>query len=276
MPRTLAAITGASSGIGEEFARRFAPEHDLLLIARRTERLEEIASKLRAQYGNDVEIITADLSRPEDIARVAERLGSDERLAILVNNAGFGTGGYFWEAPLEPQEEMHRLHVMAPLGLTHAALRGMTARNYGAVINVASVASFIRRPGSASYSASKAWLNIFTEALHAELRSRRSQVVVQALCPGYTYSEFHDRLGLDRSKVAGRQFWHTAEFVVNASLEGLRRRKLVVVPGWRYRLLTIFLNSLPTSARVALETAVAPQRRKQAALSEEREKRIGG
>jgi len=256
LSRTLVAITGASSGIGEAFARKLAPEHDLLLIARRADRLEQLAADLRERYGTNVEPMTADLTRPEDVERVAQRLAEDSRLALLINNAGFGTGGYFWKAPLEPQEAMHQLHIMAPLRLTHAALRAMVARDMGAVINVASVAAFIRRPGSVSYGASKTWMTTFTEALYAELRQRRSQVTVQALCPGYTYSEFHDKMGVNRMSIAGKAFWHSAEFVVDASLDGLRRRKLFVIPGWRYRILTSFLNALPAAVRVGIETRI--------------------
>lgn len=252
------AITGASSGIGEAFARKLAPEHDLLLIARRADRLEQLASELATQYGTAVEILSADLTKPDDVDRVAERLADDQRLALLVNNAGFGLRGYFWEAPLEPQEAMHQLHILAPLRLTHAALQGMVGRDLGAVINVASVAAFIRRPGSASYAATKTWMTTFTEAIHGELRSRGSNVVVQALCPGYTYSEFHDKMGADRMALAGGSLWYSAEFVVDASLDGLRRRKLFVVPGWQYRWLTGILNFLPARLRVAIEILGAP------------------
>jgi short-subunit dehydrogenase len=252
--RTLVAITGASSGIGEAFARRLAPEHDLLLVARRAERLEKLARELSLEYPTRAEMCVADLTVAEDVGRVAERLAKDTRLVLLVNNAGFGSRGLFWKAPFKEQEDMHKLHVMAPLQLMHAALSNMVPRDFGAIVNVASIASFIRTPGNASYSATKTWLSTFTEAIHAELKSAGSQVAVQALCPGYTYSEFHDVLGVDRKKLGSQTMWHTAEFVVDASLDGLRRRKLFVIPGWRYRLLVTFLNSLPSSLRVMIET----------------------
>lgn len=252
MPKTVVAITGASSGIGETFARRLGNDHNLILIARRKQRLDSLAAELGAG-GATVEVMQADLTVESDLARVADRLTAEPNLALLVNNAGFGTLGRFWEADLEGQEAMHKLHVMATVRLTHAALRNMVDRNFGAIINVASVAAFIRGPGSASYGATKTWMTTFTEALFLELKSAGSQVAVQALCPGFTYSEFHDTLGVTRTATASKAFWLTADEVVDASLDGLRRRKLFVVPGWRYQLLTAVINTLPTSLRLFVE-----------------------
>lgn len=263
MARTVVAITGASSGIGEMFARKLAPEHDLLLIARRKDRLDALRDELSAHYGCQVETVVADLSSDADIAAAAQRISNESRLALLVNNAGFGSRGRFWEAPLEPQDEMHRLHVLATLRLTHAALRNLVARDFGAIINVASVSAWVRTPGSVSYSATKTWMTTFTEGLYVELRSVQSSVRVQALCPGYTYSEFHDKLSADRTRLAASAFWMTAEQVVDASLDGLRRGKLFVIPGWRYRLITAFLGKVPSALRLRIEARVGRQRQKQ-------------
>jgi short-subunit dehydrogenase len=250
MARTVVAITGASSGIGETFARRLGRDHDLILIARRKDRLEQLAREL----GPGNEVMEADLTREEDTARVADRLAREPNLGLLVNNAGFGALGRFWEADLAGQESMHQLHVMATVRLTHAALRNMVARDFGAIVNVASVAAFVRGPGSVSYGATKTWMTTFTEGLYLELKSVRSHVVVQALCPGYTYSEFHDQLGLDRDRIASKSFWLSAEQVVDASLDGLRRKSLFVIPGWRYRLLTSLVTKLPTGFRLFIES----------------------
>jgi uncharacterized protein len=258
--RTIVAITGASSGIGAVFARKLAAEHDLLLIARRKEKLEELAAELTAAYRTNIEVLPADLAEESDLERVASRIANEPRLALLINNAGFGAKGLFWEAELAPQEQMHRLHVMATVRLTHAALRNMVARNFGGIINVASVSAFVRNPGSVSYAATKSWMTVFTEGLYLELKSVRSNVVMQALCPGFTYSEFHDTMAVDRRRLAGPQFWMSAEAVVDASLNGLRRRKLFVIPGWRYRLLTIFLSKIPTAMRLRVEGAVGRAR----------------
>ena len=189
------------------------------------------------------------------MAAVAERIVGDSRLGLLINNAGFGTRGRFWEATLAGQEQMHQLHVMATVRLTHAALGNMAPRNQGAVINVASVAGFARSQGSVSYCATKSWMSIFTEGLYLELRGMNSSVKVQTLCPGFTYSEFHDTLGIDRAKLASKPFWMTADQVVDASLAGLKKGALYVIPGWRYRWLVALLTKLPSRIRIAVEMA---------------------
>lgn len=263
MARPVAVVTGASSGIGAVFAQRLATTHDLLLIARRRERLEALAGKLIAEHqagtagGLAVEVLQADLSAETGLSVAAERIAAEPRLALLVNNAGFGTRGLFWNADPALSEEMHRLHVMATVRLSHAALRNMVARGSGAIVNVSSVAAFVRRRGSAGYAATKSWMNAFTEGLYLELKSIQSPVKVQALCPGFTYSEFHERLQLDRGRVAGPSFWLRAEDVVDASLRALPRGKLFVVPGWRYKAIVSVVSRLPTSLRLAVESARA-------------------
>ena len=268
MARPVAVVTGASSGIGAVFARRLAPTHDLVLIARRRDRLEALAGELLAAQesggsaglavaGLAVDVLQADLSTETGLSAAAQRIAAEPRLALLVNNAGFGTRGLFWNADPALSEEMHRLHVMATVRLSHAALRNMVARGSGAIINVSSVAAFVRRRGSAGYAATKSWMNAFTEGLYLELKSIQSPVKVQALCPGFTYSEFHERLQLDRGRVAGPSFWLRAEDVVDASLRALPRGKLFVVPGWRYKAIVSVVSRLPTSLRLAVESARA-------------------
>jgi short-subunit dehydrogenase len=275
--KTLVAITGASSGIGAAFARRLAAEHDLLLIARRQDRLERLQREFAAAYGTQVETMQADLSKDEDLGVVAKRIETDSRLSLLINNAGFGTKGRFWEAKLETQEEMHRLHIMATLRLSHAALRNMVPRDFGGIINVASVAAFVRASGSIGYSATKSWMTSFTEGLHLELRSVRSNVVVQALCPGFTYSEFHDALGVSREQMMrSSAFWMTADAVVDASLQGLAKRKLFVVPGWRYQLLTGIITKLPYRARIAVEGLSGQFRQQRISAAGNTPKQVGG
>lgn len=277
MGKTLVAITGASSGIGAAFARRLAAEHDLLLIARRQDRLERLQREFAAAYGTQVETMQADLSKDEDLGVVAKRIETDSRLSLLINNAGFGTKGRFWEAKLETQEEMHRLHIMATLRLSHAALRNMVPRDFGGIINVASVAAFVRASGSIGYSATKSWMTSFTEGLHLELRSVRSNVVVQALCPGFTYSEFHDALGVSREQMMrSSAFWMTADAVVDASLQGLANRKLFVVPGWRYQLLTGIITKLPYRARIAVEGLSGQFRQQRISAAGNTPKQVGG
>ena len=242
---SVALVTGASSGIGSTFARQLAAQGcDLILVARREDRLRSLADELRAAHGAHCEVLPADLTLDADVARVAARIEAAPRLDYLINNAGFGTKGKYFHADLAGQMNMHRVHVLAIVHLTHAALKRMVAQQSGAVINVASVAGFTLSAGGTSYSATKHWLNVFTEGLYLELRSSGSPVQVQALCPGFTYSEFHDVIEMDRS-VVPRSWWMSADFVVAASLRGLERGQLFVIPGFRYRWLVRLLSLVP-------------------------------
>jgi short-subunit dehydrogenase len=252
--RPLAVITGASSGIGREFARRLAATHDLLLIARRRELLDSLSAEL-GSTGSTVDILAADLTEEADLAAAAARIAESPHLDMLVNNAGFGHRGAFWQADLAMLEKMHRLHVLAILKLTHPALEILVRRNRGAVINVASVASFAQRAGSACYGATKSWLTSFTEGLYLDLHAAGSAVKVQALCPGFTYSGFHDVLGENRQRLAPPSLWLTAEAVVDASLTGLAGGSLFVVPGWRYQLITGLLTKVPMALKLWMEGA---------------------
>jgi len=170
------------------FARKLAASHDLLLVARQKDRLDELGAQLAAGFGAAVSVLPADLTNEEDLAVAAARVADMDDLDLLVNNAGFGTKGSFWEADIGGQEQMLRLHIMATVRLTHAALGKMVRRNAGGIINVASVSAFLRVYGNASYAATKGWMTSFTEGLYLELKGARSAVKVQALCPGFTYS----------------------------------------------------------------------------------------
>jgi short-subunit dehydrogenase len=256
--RPLAAITGASAGIGATFARTLAARgHDLILIARRADRLQVLAAELAQRHGTKSEIVTADLTVADDLERVAQRLSGTPDLAILINNAGFGVPGQFAKSEYAGQEGMHLLHVMATLRLTHAVLAGMVARRAGAVINVASVAGFLTSPGAVSYGASKCWIQAFTEGIWMELRGTGSPVKVQALCPGFTYSEFHDVAGMNRDKLAPKAWWCSGEQVVLESLEGLDRDNVIVIPSLRYRLLVGTVMRIPRALRRRLLIGMA-------------------
>ncbi len=215
--------------IGARYAEVLAEAgYNLILVARRHSKLTDVQSRT----GGDV--LVADLATDRGIEAVTARIRETEGLDFLVNNAGFGTHGNFWDAPLSGQDAMHRLHVLAPVNLTHAALPRMVARDRGFVVNVSSVAAFGQNPGSISYCATKGWMNSFTEGLWLELKAARSNVRVQSLCPGFTRSEFHDAADLDMSRVPD-SLWTSAEEVVEASLKGLPSNELFVVPGWRYQ-----------------------------------------
>jgi short-subunit dehydrogenase len=233
-----ALITGASSGIGASFARRLARRgYHLILVARREERLQTLAAELRQQDRASAEVLVADLSEPSGIQQVEQRIAGSVPIDVLVNNAGFGTYGPFAEVSQDRHEDMINVHITATVRLCRAALPQMLKRSRGAIINVSSVAAFFPLPGNANYAASKAYLVTFSEALHRELTG--SGVKVQALCPGFTVTEFHDTpeyADFERSEVP-KALWMRPEDIVAASLQSLRRNQVICIPGWRYRLL---------------------------------------
>lgn len=256
---SLALVTGASSGIGEVFARKLAARgFNLVLVARRRDRLEALVRELTAAHGIHAEVLQADLADDKGLRAVEARIEAADALELLVNNAGFGSLGLFHRNEIAEQDRMHRLHVLATMRLTHAALRGMVARRKGAIINVSSVAGFMTAPGSVSYCATKHWMNVFTEGLYMELRNLGSPVRVQALCPGFTVTEFHDKFEYDRTSVP-RLLWLKADYVVEGSLRGLERGTLFVVPSLRYRIVVAVLRLLPRG--LARFLAVRRQRR---------------
>jgi short-subunit dehydrogenase len=231
-PRT-ALITGASSGIGEAFARRLAAQgYDLVLVARRAERLAALAAQLQAAHPIHAESLVADLSDASAIGRVEACIQEMASLMILVHAAGFGTLGRFASKPVDRQAEMVEVHDVAALRLTRAALPGMLARRQGAIILVSSVAAFTAGPGSVTYSATKAFLNTFCEGLQSELAG--TGVRVQALCPGLTRTEFHDAPEFADFKRRSLPwfFWMSADDVARQSLRALRSGPVVFVPGW--------------------------------------------
>lgn len=245
--RPLAVITGASSGLGAEFARALAARgYDLMMTARRLDRLEQAAGELSQKYGITTRTLAADLAQESEIEKIADWIAAAARIDLLVNNAGFGLFGDFQDTDCAAQIRMCHVHVVATMRLTHAALPRLIRQNDGGIVNVASVAGFARRPGHAGYGSTKAWIIAFTEAIHLELKNAGSRVKVQVLCPGYTYTEFHDVLGIDRDKVPmGKNWWMSAGFVVAEALKGFDRGKWLVIPGWRYRLLCAFLEKAP-------------------------------
>lgn len=236
-----ALITGASAGLGATFARKLAARgYNLILVARRAERLQALAAQLPVKSS----IIAADLTTEAGLNAAESAIRACSSLELLVNNAGFGTKGRFWQAEFIAQENMYRLHVFATMRLTRAALEGMAGRAKGAVINVSSVAAFSNSPGNVGYCSTKAWMNSFSEGLEIELRAVKSPVQVQALCPGFTVTEFHDTLGVDRKLIPG-WLWMTADMVVETSLKALNRRKVIVVPGLQYKAAVALMRHLP-------------------------------
>jgi uncharacterized protein len=242
--RPLAVVTGASAGIGKVFCERLAARgHDLLLVARDGNRLEALKQELEQRHGVGVEVFPADLTIDTDVSLLAETLTRSPNLALLVNNAGVGTRDALANASPARQEAMLQLHTMAPLRLTQAALPVLLKNKRGAIVNVSSVASFVFSASNVNYCATKAYLRVFSEGLAAELSG--TGVRVQALCPGFTRSEFHKRMGVDATDIAG-WMWMSATSVVDASLAALERGwPVVCVPGLRYKVIVLLLRFTP-------------------------------
>lgn len=225
-------ITGASSGIGEAYVRQLAPHcQSMLIVARREERLRDLAAELAGSCSIDV--LAADLAGGEGQARVVEAIRQGPALDLLINNAGVSTFGAFADSVLDEELHMLRLHHEATLALTRAALPAMRERGRGAVINVASVGGFASLPGVASYAASKAFLVSFSRSLHEELTG--AGLRVQCLCPGYTRTEIHSRdsfRGFDVEKIPDK-LWMSSEAVVAESLAAIEsdQASWLVIPG---------------------------------------------
>jgi short-subunit dehydrogenase len=238
-----ALITGASSGLGAEYARQLAAKGaDLVLVARDRTALDDLAEDLRRREGVEVEVLAADLLAPDDLDRVQARMAQTGRpVEILVNNAGFGLPLAFEGNDIDDEVRHLRLHVEVPMRLTHAALTPMLARGHGRILNIASVAAFIPR---STYGASKGWLVSFSRWANERYASRG--VTVTAVCPGYTHTSFHERMGLEPgSEGVPDRLWLDARDVVAASLRDAARGAAVSVPSMRYKALALLARIAP-------------------------------
>lgn len=242
--RPLAAITGAASGIGAAFARTLAKRgYDLLLVDLQAEAAEKLASSLTHEFSAKIQVLQADLALSSDCQRVQSAIEQLPRLDLLINNAGFGTTRSFASANLQRQLDMVHVHALASMRFCRAALPGMIARNSGSIINLCSIAAFTRFPESASYSASKAFLLVFSECLISELAA--TAVKVQALCPGQTYTQFSnsaDMTGFDASRIP-KLLWSTPETVVEKSLKALDRGPGRFIPSFKNRIYVLVFGS---------------------------------
>ncbi|MEU1847967.1 SDR family oxidoreductase [Streptomyces sp. NPDC019990] len=230
---TTALITGSTAGIGAAFARRLAADgHNLVLVARDTQRLREQATELHDRHGIEAEVLTADLAEDKDIETVADRLGDLRNpVDLLINNAGFGNKGRYLDVPMADELRMLKVHCEAVLRLTSAATGAMRGRGRGGVVNVASVAAFVPR---GTYGASKAWVVQFTQGAARDLAG--SGVRLMALCPGFVRTEFHERAGMGTDNIPG-WMWLDADKLVAAALHDLARGKTLSVPDPRYKAL---------------------------------------
>jgi uncharacterized protein len=236
-----ALVTGASAGIGLAFVERLARGgSDVVLVSRTEARLQEIADRIAATHGVTAEVLPADLSDRDGLAQVEQRLADHDRpVNLLVNNAGFGLNASFLDSSLDDQAYYLDVLVTAVLRLTHVAGRAMADRGAGAIINVASVAAFA--PLNV-YSAHKAWVTTFSQAVAAELGPRGVQVM--SLNPGFTRTEFHQRADMSTGDIPGFM-WLQADAVVDAALKDLARGRALSIPDARYKGLTALMRHLP-------------------------------
>ena len=241
MAMGIALVTGATSGIGEEFCWQLAAaHHDLVLVARRKEKLRKLAEDLRQIAGVTAEVIVADLGVAGDVDRVAQRLLDEQSpVGLLVNNAGFALGCSFTDNTIEAEENALDVMVRAPMVLSYAALNAMRARGRGAIINVSSVAS---ETGAGTYSAHKAWIRAFSEGLSEELRG--SGITVTAVCPGPVHTNFFEAAGVDMS-AAPQWLWATPEQVVSEALAAMRRGQVLVTPTPVYKVAMAAMRVAP-------------------------------
>jgi uncharacterized protein len=240
-----ALVTGGTSGIGAAFARQLAAEgQDLVLVARDVDRLEGTAASLRSAYAVGVEVLPADLAVEADTDTVRSRLSDADRpVDLLVNSAGIGLPGKFFETPLADQERMFHLNCTAVLRLSHAALTAMVPRGRGDIVVVSSVSGFAPTVRG-SYGASKAWATAFAESLSGQLAG--SGVHASAVAPGFVRTEFHGRAGLDMSRVPGF-LWLSAEDVAATALRDHRAGKVLSVPGAQYKAIVAASRLVPPS-----------------------------
>ena len=247
---TTSLITGASSGLGAEYARQLARRgHHLVLVARDASRLEELAAELERAGAGGIELISADLSSPGGITAVTDRLTDASRpVETLINSAGFGLPLDFVNNDIEDEVRHLRLHDEVPMRLMHAVLPSMLARRSGTIINISSASAFMPR---STYGAAKAWLVMFSLWANSQYRSRG--VTATAVCPGYTHTDFHARLGLAEGEegIPG-WLWLEAPRVVTESLQDVARGKAVSVPSRRYKAIYTAARLAPTGLMARL------------------------
>lgn len=249
MSRPTALVTGPTAGIGLAFAHQLAAAgHDLVLVSRSIDRLEELAAEVRTAHGVDVEVMVADLGEREQLARVEDRVADPARpVDLLVNNAGFGLRRPFLDNPVADEQYLLDVLVTAVLRLTHAALGPMVARGSGTIVNVSSVAGYLPR---GTYSAAKAYVTSLSE--WADLTYRDQGIRVMALLPGFTRTEFHSRMQVSQES-APAWMWLDADRLVRDGLRDLARGRRISVPSRRYKVLAAAARYTPSDLQARFQ-----------------------
>ncbi len=245
MQNKTAVITGATSGIGAAYAKRFAGQgYDLVITGRRREKIEALAKNIRKECHVRVEVVLAELSEKEEIRKVIEVM-QEKQVEILVNNAGFGANSLFYECDLEVAEQLASVSVIAPMELIRAVLPDMVKKKSGTIINISSESVYMIVPKNSVYSGSKAFLKSFTEGLHVDLTG--IGIRVQAVCPGLIHTDFHEKMGMEKSRQTNKGIvsWMSPEEVVTCSLKDLQKGKVICIPGFHTKLMTRMLSFLP-------------------------------
>ena len=228
--KKIALITGATSGIGEEYARRFAREgYDLIITGRREAIIKALADELSRENNVKVEVVLIELSDTEEVESFLERI-KDKDIDVLVNNAGFSTLRYFHKEPIQLQEDMVAVHILCTMKLTYAILPRMLKKRHGIIINVSSAGAFMSTPNEATYVGTKAFQRAFSEALYFELIG--TGVKIQAVCPGLTKTDMTIRLGIPEDQLVDRGpfKWISPKDVVDASMRDLNKNKVICFP----------------------------------------------
>lgn len=244
--RKIALITGATSGIGAEFAIEYAKKgYDLIITGRRKEKINAFAKKLIETYKISIEVLIIELSDNGQLDNFIEKIKQRNDIEVLVNNAGFGYYQLLSDGDLAVFEKMIKVHNTVPVALTHSVLPNMLKNNKGTIINVSSDGAFLLVPKNGIYSSTKAFLKIFTESLYLELIE--TNIKVQALCPSLTRTDFHEKMGMSKNKQKNSKSikWMTPEEVVKCSLIALDKNEIVCIPGKKTKLLIKMTNLLP-------------------------------
>jgi len=245
LSKPIALITGATSGIGAEYARRLAADgYDLIITGRREAKIRALAEELSDSFGSVVDVIIVELSNSTQVDDLIEII-KDRDIHLLVNNAGFGTTRFFTNEPFESQEKMVNVHILAHMKIMYSVLPEMIKKQAGTIINVSSSGAFLPSPNTAVYSGTKAFLVAFTESLHMELEG--TGVQVQVVCPGPTKTDMPVRMGISEDRIIdwGPFQWISPQEVVSCSLRCLKKKKVLCLPGQMNKMQIIMRRFIP-------------------------------